>query len=180
MPVVAPAPVCGTAEENGPPAEREADGDASATAAGPEPAAAGAPGGTAAIGGDAPKPESAPSDIGDGRVGWNWVNLVRAGLRKGSILPNAEGGWLHNIEGSAFVVDPDCFEALAAAESVPPKSIRNRVVKLGRHSTRRSASGRADSFTADLTDGRRVSGMLFPGELFWDKDPPPASKSVLR
>ncbi len=77
------------------------------------------------------------------------------------------------------MVDPDCFEALAAAESMPPKSIRNRVLKLGRHSTRRSESGRADAFKADLADGRRASGMLFPGELFWDKDAPPASKSRL-
>ncbi len=37
-----------------------------------------------------------------------------------------------DARGSAFVVDPDCFKALAAAESVPPKSVRNPVVKLGR------------------------------------------------
>ena len=180
MPAVAPGPARETAGEDGRPVECEAEDDGSPTAAGPVPASANAPGGTAAVGGDAPKPDAAPSDIGDGRGGWQWFNWVRAGLRDGSVKPNAEGGWLHNIGGSAFVVDPDCFEALAAAESLPTKSIRNRVVKLGRHSTRRSGNGRADSFPADLADGRRVSGMVFPGELFWDKDAPPASKSALR
>ena len=167
MPVVPPEPVHETAGENGDAAERGAESDApSATADGG--------------GGRAPNPGPAPSDIGDGRVGWQWFNWARAGLRDGSVRPNAEGGWLHNIEGSAFVVDPDCFEALAVAESMPPKSIRNRVLKLGRHSTRRSESGRADAFKADLADGRRPTGMLFPGELFWDEDAPPASKSRLR
>ena len=135
---------------------------------------------TATAAREARTPEAAPSDIGDGRVGWRWFNWVRAGLRDGSVRANAEGGWLHNIGGSAFVVEPDCFEALAAAESMPPKSIRNRVVKLGRHGNRRSGAGRADSFPAHLADGRRVSGMVFPGELFWDEDAPPASTSALR
>ena len=177
MPAVPPAPARATTGENGDPAEREAGGDTSATETAAQAAATDVADAKPAS--EAP-PEPAPSDIGDGRVGWRWFNWVRAGLRDGSVRPNAEGGWLHNIEGSAFVVDPDCFEALAAAESMPPKSIRNRVLKLGRHSTRRSESGRADAFKADLADGRRPTGMLFPGELFWDEDAPPASKSRLR
>ena len=179
MPVVAPPPESGTPGENAVPAMRPAENDASATATGTGSTPAEAPSAAAAAG-QAPKADPAPAEIGDGRVGWQWFNRARAGLRDGSVKANAEGGWLHNIGGSAFVVDPDCFEALAAAESLPTKSIRNRVLKLGRHSTRRSASGRADSFPADLADGRRVSGMVFPGELFWDKDAPPASKSKLR
>ena len=179
MPVVAPPPESGTPGENAVPAMRPAENEASATATGTASTPAEAPS-AAAADGQAPKPEPAPAEIGDGRVGWQWFNWVRAGLRDGSVKANAEGGWLHNLGGSAFVVDPDCFEALAAAESLPRKSIRNRVVKLGRHSTRRSGRGRADSFPADLADGSRVSGMVFPGELFWDKDAPPASKSALR
>ena len=195
MPVVAPAaetPVSGagrdgetanarpaaapeTPAQAAVPGAGRADGDVS----GSEPAATGAPRATAA-GDEVPQPARAPSDIGDGRVGWQWFNWVRAGLRDGSVQPNAEGGWLHNIDGTAYVVDPDGFEELAAAESMPPKSIRNRVLKLGKHRTRRSEAGRADAFPAELADGRRVSGMLFPGDLFWDKDAPPASKSELR
>ena len=179
LPFVAPVPAHETGGGNDKSAERQADGDASAAEAGAEPACAATPGDQPA-GESATVPEPAPSDIGDGRVGWQWFNRVRAGLRDGSVVPNAEGGWLHNIDGAAFVVDPDCFEALAAAESLPPKSIRNRVLKLGRHRTRRSAAGRADAFAAELADGRRENGMLFDGELFWDDNAPPASKSVLR
>ena len=170
MPAAAPPPARETSGENAVPAAGLPEGEAPAPDAPSETAA----------GDEAPKPEPGTPDIGDGRAGWQWLNWVRAGLRDGSVVPNAEGGWLHNIDGSAFVVDPDCFEALAAIESVPPKSIRNRVLKLGRHSTRRSESGRADAFKVDLGDGRRASGMLFPGELFWDKQAPPASKSRLR
>ena len=169
VPVAVPAPEGETPGENAPSAEREPEGDASAPAPEVGPAST-----------EAPTADPAPGDIGDGRVGWQWFNWVRAGLRDGSMAPNAEGGWLHNIDGAAFVVDPDGFEALAAAGSMPPKSIRNRVVKLGRHSTRRSEGGRADAFPAELADGRRVSGMLFPGKLFWDEDAPPASTSKLR
>ena len=179
MPVVPPAVADGAADANGVPTEGGTLDGTPAKAVSTAPAPDGAPG-AATAGGEAPKPEPAPSDIGDGRLGWQWFNWVRAGLRDGSVCANAEGGWLHNIEGSAFVVDPDCFEGLAAAASMPPKSIRNRVVKLGRHSTRRSKGGRADAFPAHLADGRRVSGMVFPGELFWDEDAPPASMSVLR
>ena len=176
MPLAVAAPEGATPGENAPAAEREPGGDASAPA--PEAGAASTDGG--GPGGEAPQADAAPGDIGDGRVGWQWFNWVRAGLRDGSVAPNAEGGWLHNIDGAAFVVDPDGFEALAAAGSMPPKSIRNRVVKLGRHRTRRSEGGRADAFPADLADGRRVSGMLFPGKLFWDEDAPPGSMSKLR
>ena len=178
MPVLAPAAECGAPDGNGVPAAGRPEGD-EAAAAGTAPAPNEAPGAGAGVGAES-NPEPAPSDIGDGRAGWQWINWVRAGLRDGSVRPNAEGGWLHNIRGSAFVVDPDAFEALAAVESVPPKSVRNRVRKLGRHRTRRSGAGRADSFSAELADGRSALGMVFPGTLFWDRDAPPASKSALR
>jgi len=164
------------------PAEREAAEENAGPPEGRAAVAPGAPstaGATAAPVGPAAEAERAPSDIGDGRVGWRWVNWVRACLRDGSVRANAEGGWLHNIDGAAYVVVPDGFEALAAAESTTPKSIRNRVLRLGRHRSRRSAGGRADAFAAELTGGRRVSGMVFPGKLFWDEDAPPASTSVL-
>lgn len=167
-------PAAETPVEDAGPTTPQAEGEASAMEGGPEVAPSAERAGAETLDSD-----GAPSDIGTGRVGWQWFNWVRAGLRDGSIEANAEGGWLHNIDGSAYVVDPDCFEALAAAESMPPKSIRNRVLKLGRHRTRRSAGGRADAFPAELADGRRVSGMLFDGELLWDDDPPPASQSVL-
>ena len=179
MPLPVPPAARGAPDGNAVPAPGGPDGDAAPRVTEDAPAPQDAPGASAGVG-EAPKPEPGPSDIGDGRLGWQWFNWVRARLRDGSVVANAEGGWLHNIAGSAFVVEPDCFEALATAESLPPKSIRNRVLKLGRHSTRRSGAGRADAFPADLADGRRVSGMVFPGELFWDKDAPPASKSVLR
>ncbi|MCY3811292.1 MAG: hypothetical protein OXH15_05810 [Gammaproteobacteria bacterium] len=169
-----PAGSAETAVEDDCAATPQAEGEASGPERGPESPP------SAETGPETPDPDGVPSDIGTGRVGWRWFNWVRAGLRDGTIAANAEGGWLHNIEGSAYVVDPDCFEALAAAESMPPKSIRNRVLKLGRHRTRRSAGGRADAFPAELADGRRVSGMLFDGELLWDEDAPPASTSVLR
>ena len=177
LPVENPAPAVETSTDDARQAAPEAAGAASGTAGGTTTAPDDAAGADPAGGAD---PDRAAPDIGTGRVGWRWFNWVRAGLRGGSVVPNAEGGWLHNIDGAAYVVDPDCFEALAAAESMPPKSIRNRVLKLGRHRTRRSAGGRADAFPAELTDGRRVSGMLFDGALFWDRDAPPASTAVLR
>ena len=42
-------------------------------------------------------------------AGWRWINWVRDGVREGSIEVNAEGGWLHNIAGEAYVVVPDGF-----------------------------------------------------------------------
>ena len=140
---------------------------------------------------DAPQPETAtvapepapertpPPAIGGEGAGWEWINWVRAGLRDGSVPVNAEGGWLHNIAGEAYVVTPACFEAFAAGRDLAPGTVRNRVVRLGRHRQRASPSGAANLFRAMLADGSRVGGMVFPGELIWDDDPPPRANAEL-
>ena len=104
---------------------------------------------------------------------------MRAGLRDGSVPVNAAGAWLHNIAGEAYVVAPACFEAVAAGRELAPATVRNRVVRLGRHRVRASRSGAANLFRAVLADGSRVEGMVFPGELFGDDDPPPRAKAEL-
>ena len=104
---------------------------------------------------------------------------MRDGLRGGTIPVNAAGGWLHNIAGEAYVVVPDGFEAFAAIEEVEPGTVKNRVARLGRHRERSSGSGAANTFRAELADGRRVEGMVFPGDLVWDDDPPPAADGAL-
>ena len=121
----------------------------------------------------------APSDIGDGREGWRWINWARAGLRDGGVAANAAGGWLHNIGGDAYCIEPDCFAAFAASESARVKTVRNRVVRLDRHRAKRRHWGKQDAFPVQLADGRRVSGMLFPGELFWDDAAPAESAAAL-
>ena len=133
-----------------------------ATAA-PEPAAGQAP--AAAIGGEG--------------AGWEWINWVRAGVRDGSVAVNADGAWLHNIAGEAYVVSPAGFEAFAAGRDLAPGTVRNRVVRLGRHRQRASSSGAANLFRAVLADGSRVGGMVFPGELIWDDGPPPRGNAEL-
>ena len=132
----------------------------------------------------APKPTAAPERtpppaIGGEGAGWEWINWVRAGLRDGSVPVNAAGAWLHNIAGEAYVVSPACFEAFAAGRDLVPGTVRNRVVRLGRHRTRASRSGAANVFRAVLADGSRVEGMVFPGELLWDDDPPPRANAGL-
>ena len=132
----------------------------------------------------APKPEPAPKRtpppaIGGEGAGWEWVNWVRTGLRDGSIQVNAPGAWLHNIEGEAYTVSPACFEAFAAGRDIAAATVRNRVVRLGRHRQRASPSGAANVFRAVLADGSRVKGMVFPGELVWDDDPPPRANASL-
>ena len=92
---------------------------------------------------------------------------------------NAAGTWLHNIAGEAYTVSPACFEAFAAGRGLAPATVRNRVVRLGRHRQRASPSGSANVFRAVLADGRRVEGMVFPGELIWDDDPPPRANAGL-
>ena len=120
-----------------------------------------------------------PPAIGGEGAGWEWINWVRAGLRDGSIQVNAAGAWLHNIEGEAYVVAPACFEAFAAGRELAPATVRNRVVRLGRHRQRASPSGSANVFRAVLADGSRVKGMVFPGELIWDDNPPPRANAGL-
>ena len=134
-----------------------------AAAAEPEPAAGRAP----------------PPAIGGEGAGWEWINWVRTGLRDGSVPVNAPGAWLHNIAGEAYVVSPACFEAFAAGRELAPATVRNRVVRLGRHRQRASRSGAANLFRAVLAGGSRVDGMVFPGELIWDDDPPPRANGEL-
>ena len=127
-----------------------------------------------------PEPERAPpSAIGGEGAGWDWINWVRAGLRDGSVPVNAAGAWLHNIAGEAYAVSPACFEAFAAGRDLAPATVRNRVVRLGRHRQRASPSGSANVFRAVLADGSHVKGMVFPGELMWDDDPPPRANAGL-
>ncbi len=117
--------------------------------------------------------------IGGEGAGWEWVNWMRTGLRDGSVPVNTPGAWLHNIAGEAYVVSPACFEAFAAGRDLAPATVRNRVVRLGRHRQRASPSGSANVFRAVLADGSRVKGMVFPGELVWDDDPPPRANAGL-
>ena len=138
---------------------------------------------------EAPQPQPAtaeaepkrtpPPAIGGEGAGWEWINWVRAGLRDGSVPVNTAGAWLHNIAGKAYAVSPACFEAFAAGRDLAPATVRNRVVRLGRHRQRASPSGSANVFRAVLADGSRVKGMVFPGELVWDNDPPPRANASL-
>jgi len=140
---------------------------------------------------DTPQPQAAtaepepvpgqtpPPTIGGEGAGWEWINWVRTGLRDGSVTVNAEDAWLHNIAGEAYVVTPASFEAFAAGRELAPATVRNRVVRLGRHRSRASRSGAANLFRAVLADGNRVEGMVFPGELIWDDDPPPLANAEL-
>ena len=86
---------------------------------------------------------------------------------------------MDNIEREAYAVSPACFEAFAAGRELAPATVRNRVVRLGRHRRRASPSGAANVFRAMLADGSRVKGMVFPGELIWDDDPPPRANAGL-
>ena len=117
--------------------------------------------------------EAPPERIGGKGAGWDWINWVRDGLRDGSIAVNADGGWLHNLAGDAYVVVPDGYRAFAEIRGVEDRTVMNRVKRLGRHRERRGRAGAANTFRARLADGRRVAGMSFPGELVWDGDAPP-------
>ena len=112
--------------------------------------------------------------LGEG-AGWRWINWVR----DGSIPVNADGGWPHNVAGEAYVVAPDGFEEFAAVEGVEAKTVKNRVARLGRRRERGARSGAANTFRAELADGRRADGMVFPGELVWDGDPPAEADGAL-
>ena len=141
--------------------------------------------GTGGRGGEPSTPKAAtaggdgPPVIGTKGAGWRWINWVRKGYHDGSIEANAAGGWLYNAEGEAYVVVPACFEAFAAVEEFEWKKVKNQVTRLKRHRLRSSPSGAASTFRAELGDGRRVEGMLFPGELVWDDEGPPAAEVVL-
>ena len=62
---------------------------------------------------------------------------------------NAESGWLYNIAGEAYVVVPDGFDELAAIEGVEAKTVKNRVVRLGRHRERSSRASAANTYRAE-------------------------------
>ena len=115
----------------------------------------------------------APERIGGEGAGWRWINWVRSGVHDGTIEVNAGRGWLHNSRGEAYVVVPDGFEPFAGIEGVEPGTVRNRVARLGHHGERSSSSGTANTFRGELAGDRRVQGMLFPGELFWEDRVPP-------
>lgn len=124
-----------------------------------------------------PDPTDGPPTVGGVGKGWLWINWVRAGVHDGSIAVNAERGWLHNVGGAAFVVVPDGYEAFEAPDGASPKTVRNRVSNLGRQRRRKWQGRRVDEFRAKLADGRRVPGMVFPGELIWDDRPPPSAEA---
>ena len=134
---------------------------------------------TAPAAGTTPERTDGPPIVGGSGKGWLWFNWVRAGVYDGSIAVNAVDGWLHNIGGAAFVVVPDGYEAFTPPDAVTPKTVRNRVSKLGRQRRRKWQGKTVDEFRAELADGRRVTGMVFPGDLIWDDRPPPASESVV-
>lgn len=54
-----------------------------------------------------------PKLVGGEGAGWRWINWVREELRDGTIAVNAEGVWLHDIAGAAYVELPYGFEAFA-------------------------------------------------------------------
>ena len=58
-------------------------------------------------------------------------------------------------------------------------AVKNQVARLGRHRERKTPSGKASTFRAELADGRRIDGMVFPGDLFWDDDAPPEADGAL-
>ena len=123
--------------------------------------------------------ERTPDAIGGTGKGWVWINWVRAGVRDGSIAVNADGGWLHHVGGAAFVVVPDGYAAFEASDGAAAKTVRNRVARLEKHRPRKWHGRTVDEFRAELSDGRRVSGMVFPGGLIWDDDLPPVSEAVV-
>ena len=55
---------------------------------------------------------------------------MRTGLRDGPVPANADGGWLHDIAGAAYVVAPARFEAFAAGRDLAAATVRDRVVRL--------------------------------------------------
>ena len=166
--------------------QSEGGEDPAGAEANPAPVAADAESVDAVTGaGDAPEAQAArqengPPVVGGEGKGWEWINWVRRGLFDGSMGANAEDGWLHRIGNEAFVMVPDGFDAFAAVGSEESsKNVRNRVTKLAKHRVRFWRGRKADEFRAHLEDGRKAKGMMFPGDLFWDDNPPPLSKSVL-
>ena len=119
-----------------------------------------------------------PERVGGEAAGWRWINWVRDGLRDGSIAVNAEGGSLHNIAGEAYSW---CrrIRGVRGVRGVEAKTTKNRVVRFGRHRARGPASGAANTFRAELADGRGVEGMAFAGDLTWVGNPPAEADAAL-
>lgn len=124
------------------------------------------------------RPSACAGDAPRG-AGRGWFEWAREQLRSGAVEANADGGWLHRVGHDAFAVEPDCFAEWAAREGVAAKTARNRVARLGRHRTHARSGRKADRFRALLGDGRRVRGMLFPGELLWGDDAPEDGTATL-
>ena len=116
-----------------------------------------------------------PPAIVDGRPrakGWGWFEWAREQVESGAVAVNADGGWLHRIGGDALAVVPDCFEEWAAREGVAANTAKNRVNRVQRHRPQHGNGRVGDRVRAVLGDGRKVHGMLFPGELLWGDDDP--------
>ena len=123
-----------------------------------------------------------PPAVVDGRPrarGWGWFEWVREQVGSGAVAVNADGGWLHRIGDDALAVVPDCFEEWAAREGVAVKTAKNRVNRVQRHRPQHGHGRVGDRFHAVLGDGRRVHGMLFPGELLWGDDDPEDGSAML-
>lgn len=77
------------------------------------------------------------------------------------------------------MVVPACVEAFAAGRVLAPATIRNPVVRLGRHRKRVPRAGAANLLRVGFSNGRRVEGTVLPGELFWNDGPPPRANAEL-
>ena len=60
-----------------------------------------------------------------------------------------------------------------------PRKRHGKTARLGRHRKRGSAPGAANTFRAEIADGRCVEEMVFRRELIWDDDPPPEAAGEL-
>ena len=77
---------------------------------------------------------------------------------------------------------PEPFTRSSAAPTSAWGSARMcclRTAAFGSAAAIASPSGSANVFRAVLADGSHVKGMVLPGELFWDDDPPPPANAGL-
>ena len=127
--------------------------------------------------GNGRRPGARPAIIGSSGAGWLWVNWLRRGYWEGRIPANRDGGLLYAVDGDAYVVIPDAFDVFASeSPNRDARKVKNQVLRIKRHRVRGTASGTyMSTFRTELDDGRRTEGMLFPGELIWEDDCPPAT-----
>ena len=59
-------------------------------------------------------------------------------------------------------------------------TIKSRVAKLRWYRLRKWERGVGNTFRAEFRDGRRVEGILFPGELIWEDGLPPLAGAEVR